>query len=179
MRGSRRGVRPPPEKSRKYRVSLQYYSANPRKKSQSYLASIQCWAIIDPHGPFIAVFGSSIRSLTKKKKLSNLDPLWKNFLDPRMKWKYKQHTFASTLSWMSEKWNHLYQSVQSTGYCKLEVLSNLRYHRVFTGLKGTWIYRTVLKNPWKLTLPWKVLEKQSKALKSPWILPFTGGFFET
>ena len=26
-----------------------------------------------------------------------------------------------------------------------------------------------------LNLPWKVLEKHSKALKSPWILPFTGG----
>ena len=48
--------------------------------------------------------------------------------------------------------------------------------RVRTGLKSTWIYRTVLKNPWKLNLPWKVLEKHSKALKSPWILPFTEGF---
>ena len=27
-----------------------------------------------------------------------------------------------------------------------------------------------------LTVHWKVLEKHSKALKSPWILPFTGGF---
>ena len=34
-------------------------------------------------GPFIAVFGSSIPSSTKKK-LSNLDPLGQNFLDPRM-----------------------------------------------------------------------------------------------
>ena len=25
-------------------------------------------------------------------------------------------------------------------------------------------------------MPWKVLEKHSKALKSPWILHFTGGF---
>ena len=25
-------------------------------------------------------------------------------------------------------------------------------------------------------MPWKVLEKYSKALKSPWILYFTGGF---
>ena len=39
-----------------------------------------------------------------------------------------------------------------------------------------WIYRTVLKSPWKLHLSWKVLEKLSKALKSPWILPFKGGF---
>ena len=43
------------------------------------------------------------------------------------------------------------------------------------GLKSTWIYRTVLKSPWKLNLSWKVLEKHLKALKSPWILPFTGG----
>ena len=48
--------------------------------------------------------------------------------------------------------------------------------RVRTGLKSTWIYRTVLKSPWKLNLPWKGLEKHSKALKSPWILPLTGGF---
>ena len=48
--------------------------------------------------------------------------------------------------------------------------------RVRTGLKSTWIYRTVLKSPWKLNLPWKVLVKHSVALKSPWILPFTGGF---
>ena len=50
------------------------------------------------------------------------------------------------------------------------------HNRVCTGLKSTWINRTVLKSPWKLNLPWKVLEKHSKALKSPWILLFTGGF---
>ena len=48
--------------------------------------------------------------------------------------------------------------------------------RVRTGLKSTWIYRAVLKSPWKLNLSSKVLEKHSKALKSLWILPFTGGF---
>ena len=48
--------------------------------------------------------------------------------------------------------------------------------RVRTGLKSNWIYRTVLKSPWKLNLSWKVLEKHWKALKSPWILTFTGGF---
>ena len=49
-------------------------------------------------------------------------------------------------------------------------------YRVHTGLKSTWIYRTVLKSPWKLKLPWKVIEKHSKALKITWIIPFTGGF---
>ena len=39
------GFRNPPEKSQKYRVSLQYWSGSP-EKSQSYQASIQCWAII-------------------------------------------------------------------------------------------------------------------------------------
>ena len=38
--------------------------------------------------------------------------------------------------------------------------------RVRTGLKSTWIYRTVLKSPWKLNLPWKVLEKHSSLEKS-------------
>ena len=54
-------------------------------------------------------------------------------------------------------------------------LSILVWNMVRTGLKSTWIYMTVLKSPWKLNLPWKVLEKHSKALKSPLILPFTWG----
>ena len=48
--------------------------------------------------------------------------------------------------------------------------------RVRTGLKSARIYRTVLKSPWKLNLPWKVLEKHKKALKSPWIGGFNTGF---
>ena len=40
---------------------------------------------------------------------------------------------------------------------------------VHTGLKSTWIYRTVLKSPWKWNLP----GKHSKALN---FLPLTGGF---
>ena len=50
------------------------------------------------------------------------------------------------------------------------------FARVCTGLKSTWIYWIVLKSPWKLNLPYEVLEKHSKALKSPRILPFTWGF---
>ena len=46
-------------------------------------------------------------------------------------------------------------------------------YRVRTGLKSTWIWRTFLKSPWKLNLPWKVLENLSKALKSAWILLFS------
>ena len=38
---------PPPEKSPKNRVSKQYWSRSP-EKSQSYQASIQCWANIGP-----------------------------------------------------------------------------------------------------------------------------------
>ena len=45
--------------------------------------------------------------------------------------------------------------------------------RVCTALKSTWIYRTLEKSL-KIKLPWKVLEKHSKTLNSPWILPFTG-----
>ena len=37
-------------------------------------------------------------------------------------------------------------------------------HRVHTGMKITWIYRTVLKSPWKLNLPWKALKAVEKAL---------------
>ena len=48
-------------------------------------------------------------------------------------------------------------------------------NRVCTGLKSTWIKRAFLKSPWKLNLPWKVLENHSEALKSPWILLFSVG----
>ena len=43
--GGGQGVRTPPEKSQKYRVSKQYWSGSP-EKSQSYQASIQIWANI-------------------------------------------------------------------------------------------------------------------------------------
>ena len=79
MGGSR--APPPPEKSQKYWVSLQYWSRSP-ERSQSYQVGIQCWAIIGTtakrhlnNGPLIVVFGSSVPSSTKKmkkKKLSNL-----------------------------------------------------------------------------------------------------------
>ena len=49
------------------------------------------------------------------------------------------------------------------------------FPRVRSGLKSTWIYRTVLKSPWKLNLPWKVLENHSNALKISWILLFSVG----
>ena len=73
----------PPEKSQKYRVSLQYWYGSP-EKSQNYQISIQCWAIICPQrnaismafhwwahdGPFIAVCESSLPSLKKQNKKS-------------------------------------------------------------------------------------------------------------
>ena len=52
----------------------------------------------------------------------------------------------------------------------------LTYNRIRTGLKSTLIYRTFLKSRLKLNLPWKVLEKHSKALRSPWFFSLTGGF---
>ena len=47
QRGGGTGGPDPPEKSQKIRVSKQYRSRSP-EKSQSYQASIQCWAIIGP-----------------------------------------------------------------------------------------------------------------------------------
>ena len=49
----------------------------------------------------------------------------------------------------------------------------------FTGFAQAWKYLNIqdcLEKSLKINLPWKVLEKHSKALKSPWILLFTGGF---
>ena len=45
QREGRTGGPDPPEKSQKYRVSLQYWSGS-LEKSQIYQASIQSWAII-------------------------------------------------------------------------------------------------------------------------------------
>ena len=58
----------------------------------------------------------------------------------------------------------------------VKIVFIFKIFRVRTCLKSTWIYRTVLKSPWNWNFPWKVLEKHKKAWKSPWILPFTGGF---
>ena len=83
------GIRPPPpEKSQKYRVSLQCWSDSP-EKSQSYQASIQCWAIIclsaKRHYRWCFAGGQMMAQLKRyldplsphklKKKLSNLDPI--------------------------------------------------------------------------------------------------------
>ena len=45
-----------------------------------------------------------------------------------------------------------------------------------TGFTQAWKVFEYTGLSWKLNLPWKVLEKHPKALKSTWILPFTGGF---
>ena len=38
--------------------------------------------------PLLVVFESSLPSSTKKKRCQSLEPLWQNFLDPRMKKSY-------------------------------------------------------------------------------------------
>ena len=40
----------------------------------------------------------------------------------------------------------------------------IRGSRVRTGLKSIWFQRVFLKSPWKLNMPWKVLENHSNAL---------------
>ena len=93
------GLPPPPEKSQKYRVSKQYWPGPP-EKSQKYWASINVrplsarqqnamqmafrWRADD--GPLIVVCESSSLPSSTIKTLSKLDPLWQNFLDPRMFW---------------------------------------------------------------------------------------------
>ena len=51
------------------------------------------------------------------------------------------------------------------------------HDRVHTGLKSTWIQRAFLISPWKLNMPWKVLEIHTQALKCPWILLFSVGIY--
>ena len=80
--GGQEVLTPPPlEKSQKYNVSKQYRSGSP-EKSQSYHASIQCWATIGPpskrhlygdlwlayDGPLLLLFGSSLPSHKKETK---------------------------------------------------------------------------------------------------------------
>ena len=96
MGGSRGGggggprVRTPPENSQKFRVSKQYWSESP-KKSQSYQASIQCWAIIGPPAKRhlksgIVVFRYFLPSSTTWKKNKNviIGPPLTKFLDLHM-----------------------------------------------------------------------------------------------
>ena len=50
-------------------------------------ASTPCRAIIAPFpddGPLLVLYGSPLLPSSTKKTLSELDPLWHNFLDPRM-----------------------------------------------------------------------------------------------
>ena len=55
-----------------------------------------------------------------------------------------------------------------------------RVSAIFLGFAQAWKELEYTGVSWKVlenkNLPWKVLEKHSKALKSPWVLPFTGGF---
>ena len=118
----------------------------------SFVENICFNNVIDWFSPYMQTVWTQIRLLHVWQ--SGLVPL--QFGKEQMA---KQMTWAKTCN----------ESVKNTSvFCKP--------YRVRTGLKSTWICRTVLKSPWKLNLPWKVLEKHSKALKSPWILPFTGGF---
>ena len=45
-------------------------------------------------GPLIVVFGCFLPSSTKRKTLSNLDPLWQNFLDRRMQFQQQTTLFS-------------------------------------------------------------------------------------
>ena len=82
---------PPPEKSQKYRVSLQYWSRSLKNhkdtkpaftvgpssaRQRNTIEMVFRWEAND--GPFIAVFGSSILPLTEKNVIK-LDPLSQTF----------------------------------------------------------------------------------------------------
>ena len=86
----------PAGKSQSYRVSQQYLDSGSPRKSRSYQASIQFLVIIGPpakrhlNGVLLAgrgwpTFSGIWIPSSTKKKLSELDSLWQNFLDPRMK----------------------------------------------------------------------------------------------
>ena len=95
-RGSR-GSGPPPCKIPKIKGFLAVLVRIPWKKSQSYRASIQCGTLLAhqrntismafcwqaDNCPLLVVFGALLPS---KKNLSELDPLWQNFLGQHM-WK--------------------------------------------------------------------------------------------
>ena len=93
-RGDMRSEPPPPGKSQSYRVPCQYRSGSHGKSLFSYQDSIQCWSSIRLpvkchlngvcgwayNGPPLVVFWSSLSLSNKKKTVSELDPLWQNFL---------------------------------------------------------------------------------------------------
>ena len=90
MRGSRggdRGPDPPPEKSQSYQASIQCCAiiGLPAKHQQNTIKMVFCWRAIIDNGPSaIWILSSFLPSSKTKKMLSELDPLWQYFLDPRM-----------------------------------------------------------------------------------------------
>ena len=102
-KGGTGGREPPPplKKNTKYRVSLQYWSGSLEKSqklpSQHSMLGNHRHANETPFkwrfagGPIMAWLSLYLDHIYPiklkkkiKKKLSNLDPLWQNFLDPRM-----------------------------------------------------------------------------------------------
>ena len=69
---------------------------------------------------------------------------------------YEHDQFHARLSWAAKRFI-------TSGPDAQHFLREKRF-RVCTGLKSTWIYRTVLKSPWKWTLPWKTLKGIEKSL---------------
>ena len=80
-------------------------------------------------GLFMAIFGSSIPSSTKTKKknkkeeILNLDPLWQNFLDPRMSSIQGLHSFPLSRYILQTLSECQFELVSSMGY-KLECAYN-------------------------------------------------------
>ena len=123
-------------------------------KNLSYQASIQCWVIIGTpakrhlmafrwranDGPLIIVLRSSLPS-SKKKKFSRLDPLWQNFLDPRM-YMYEgcsnmnASSFITFFTYMLRQnaipfWKDLFVAFKMTPNINKHSLCFLNYRRLY------------------------------------------------
>ena len=92
----------PLKNHKKYRVSKQYWSGS-SEKSQSYQASIQCWANIGTPAkrrfagePMMAHLKWYLDPFFPHQLKKSSGPLWKNFLDPCMVQRVFRETYQTT-----------------------------------------------------------------------------------
>ena len=72
---------PDPLKNNKSQHSM-YYAGPPSARQRNIILMVFRWQA--DVGPLLTVLGSSLPQKKTKKTLAELDPLWQNFLDPRM-----------------------------------------------------------------------------------------------
>ena len=130
QRGGGQGVQTTPEKSQKYRASLQYWSGFTEKLwkittlPSQYSSARQRNALV-----------RGIWLLSSTKKPSKLDPLWQNFLHSRMSWS----KFPLLYPYFRASVFHTYLVHKVLHYRPRICPANLRFMCVFNALYVRWV----------------------------------------